>query len=156
MLRPFREAEAVTTASWAYAPPFDVYNGDPSNFPDYLAVDEHGYGFYAVIDNEGQPVGFCCFGDEARVSGQEAVEGIVDLGGGLRPDLLSQGIATEVFPVIIEFARMKFAPTYLRTAVASFNKRSTQLCLSAGFTITRTFAGPGGEFQELERPAESK
>ena len=153
VIRPFREGEALAVASWAYEPPYDWYNGQPTRFEDYLAVDGEGYGYYAIVAADQDVVGFCCFGPEARVTGQPPVAGILDIGGGVRPDRLSLGIATTLFPGIINFAQATFRPTHLRTAIASFNERSTRLCLSAGFTVVRRFDGPGREFQELLRPA---
>jgi len=151
-IRPFGESEAGDVASWSYEPPFDVYNGDPSRFEDYLAIDDAGYGFYAIADSDAEVIGYCCFGGEARVPGQSSIDGVVDIGGGIRPDLVSNGIATSVFPAIIDFAASTFHPTAYRTAIASFNQRSTRLCLAAGFSIARVFEGPGCEFQEMLRP----
>ena len=150
-IRPFSESEARAVSSWSYEPPFHIYNGDPGRFEDYLAIDADGYGFYAVADADDEVVGFCCFGEEARVSGQAPAAGVVDIGGGVRPDLMSNGIATQAFPAIVAFATSTFGTTAFRTAVASFNQRSTRLCLAAGFRIARSFEGPGGEFQELLR-----
>ena len=99
-------------------------------------------------------VGFCCFGPEARVKGQREEEGTLDIGGGVRPDLLSSGIGTEVFANVLEFAKQRFGCERFRTAVAAFNERSTRLCLSAGFEVVRTFDGPGREFREMVRPAD--
>lgn len=84
---------------------------------------------------------------------QLPLDGVVDIGGGVRPDLVIKGIATRLFPAIIDFAVSPFHPTQLRTAIASFNERSTRLCLAAGFSVTRVFDGPGSGFQELLRPA---
>ena len=154
MIRPFREGEAQAVASWAYEPPYDWYNGDPTRSEDYLSVDESGHGYYAIVAGDPEEViGFCCFGPEARVEGQEVVDGVLDVGGGVRPDRLSAGVATSLFPDIIDFAQATFSPTHLRTAIASFNERSTRLCLSAGFIVSRRFEGPGKEFVELLRPA---
>ena len=150
-IRPFSESEARAVSSWSSEPPFDIYNGDPSWFEDYLAIDADGYGFYALTNADDEVVGFCCFGAEARVSGQAPAAGVVDIGGGVRPDLVSNGIATQAFPAIIGFATSTFEATTFRTAVASFNQRSTRLCLAAGFRIARSFEGPGGEFRELLR-----
>ena len=149
-IRRFREGEAVDVAAWVYQPPYEIYDGAPQLRESYLSVDPAGFGYYAVIgaDNAGV-IAFCCFGPEARVQGQEPIEGTIDIGGGVRPDLLSGGIATEFLPLVMDFARDRFAPERFRTAVASFNERSTRLCLSAGFEIVRRFEGPGREFQEL-------
>ena len=152
-IRPFTDGEARAVAAWRYEPPFDIYNGDPTRHEDYLAIDDLGYGFYALTGSENDIIGFCCFGEEARVTGQVPCDGIIDLGGGVRPDLLSNGIATEMFPAIVAFAVSTFRPKQLRTAVAVFNERSTRLCLSAGFSVTRVFDGPGRQFQEMLRSA---
>ncbi len=151
-IRPFAECEARAVASWTYEQPFDIYNGDPTRFEDYLSIDGRGHGFYALADSEREIVGFCCFGEEARVAGQAPLDGVVDVGGGVRPDLVSHGIATSLFPAIIDFAVSTFHPTHLRCAIASFNERSTRLCLAAGFSVVRLFDDPGREFQELIRP----
>jgi ribosomal-protein-alanine N-acetyltransferase len=153
-IRPFRPSEAAVVARWAYLPPFDVYDGDPLHCEDYLTIDSFGNGYYAIArqPNDDEVIGFCCFGPEARVKGQEAAFETVDIGGGVRPDLVSQGFGTAFLSLAIEFALERFGPQRLRTAVASFNVRSTRLCLSAGFEVVRRFEGPGGEFQELARP----
>ena len=153
-IRPFREGEAADVAAWAYEPPFEIYNGGPESQQDYLSVDPDGTGYYAVVDTDsGGVIGFCCFGPEARVKGQEQRQGTIDIGGGVHPELLSEGIATDLLPLIMDFARDRFAPEQFRTAVASFNDRSTRLCLSAGFEVVRRFQGPSREFQELVRQA---
>ena len=154
LIRPFRHDEAVAFAAWKYEPPFDFYDGDAEHLDEYLSIDDEGYGCYAVVDiATDEVIGFCGFGQTARVTGQEPVEGTVDVGGGVRPDLISEGIATRLLPMILDFAREQFAPEHFRTAVATFNERSTRLCLSAGFEVVRRFEGPGREFQELTRRA---
>lgn len=153
VIRPFTSEEARIVSAWTYEPPFDFYNWDPGSPALYLDVDEDGFGYYAIVKTgSDQPIGFCCFGEEARVQGQTPEDGTVDIGGGVRPDLVSQGRATRVFPAIMEFAEARFAPKRFRTAVASFNERSLRLCESAGFVSARAFDGPGREFQELVRP----
>lgn len=151
IIRPFRDDEVVGVAAWAYAAPFDPYDGDPANAEQYLRVDADGGSYYAVERFGSDIVGFCCFGVEARVRGQQPVEGVLDIGGGVRPDLLSQQLATALFPAIMDFGRERFAPEHFRVAVASFNERSLRLCRSAGFEVRQCFEGPGCDFQELVR-----
>lgn len=154
-IRPFTPEEARLAANWRYEPPFDIYNGDPDDAEMFLERTEEGYGYYAVVDEDKDQefIGYCCFGPEARVKGQAGEPGSLDIGGGIRPDLLSQGIATALFPSILQFGTKTFHPKQFRTAVASSNERSTRLCRSAGFEVLRKFEGPGREFQELVRPA---
>lgn len=76
--------------------------------------------FVITADIAGQePVGFCCFGHEARVAGTER----------------------------------RFAPSTLRTVVATSNTRSMRLCEAAGFVRVRVLDGPHRQYQELRRPA---
>lgn len=135
-----------------YEPPFNLYNGDPEDSETFLVRSAEGYGYYAVVDGDDEIVGFCCFGPEARVKGQEGEAGTLDIGGGVRPDLVSRGIATEVLPEVLRFGSQRWKPKRFRTAIASFNERSKRLCLSAGFVVVRRFDGPGREFEELVRP----
>ena len=154
VIRLLQSGEAAQVASWAYEPPFDIYDGDPAHPEDYLAVDDAGYGYYAVANaHDDEVVGFCCFGGEARVLGQAAEAGTLDIGGGVRPDRVSQRLATQVFPLILEFGQEHFEPRQFRTAVAGFNDRSLRLCFAAGFREFRRFEGPGREFVELIRSA---
>lgn len=157
IIRPFTEAQAEAVAGWTYEAPFDLYNGDPTDPGQFLVHDDAGFGYYALADEgpDGNVVGFCCFGPEARVPPQVEDEGVLDVGGGLRPDLVSQGLATAVFPAILDFGRQGWSPVRFRAAVASFNERSLRLCRSAGFEVGSMFTSRTGlEFLELLRSAD--
>ncbi len=134
--------EAQAVASWAYDPPFDFYDvtgNDAARL--FLTRDDAGHGYYPVLEAD-ELVGFVCFGPEARVRGQSAEAGTCDVGAGLRPDLLSRGLATGLMPAVVAFAIARFDATRLRAAVAAFNERSIRLCTSAGFRPVREFDGP--------------
>jgi RimJ/RimL family protein N-acetyltransferase len=134
--------EARGMVAWAYEAPFDFYNLSGDEAASLLrARDERGYGYYPVQVEE-EVVGFLCFGPEARVRGQAEEPGTCDIGAGLRPDRLSQGLASRVLPSAVEFAADKFGARHLRAAVATFNERSLRLCASAGFRRVREFDGP--------------
>ncbi|HUP84492.1 MAG TPA: GNAT family protein [Acidimicrobiales bacterium] len=157
VVRPLRSEEAAQVAAWVYEPPHDIYNGDPEHPEDYLAVGGGGYGYYAIATaDDDEVVGFCCFGPEARVRGQAPEPETLDVGGGVRPDRVSQRLATKAFPLILQFGHDEFRPRQFRTAVASFNERSLRLCLSAGFREVRRFEGPGREFVELVREGDAQ
>lgn len=145
---PLTDADAEQVASWRYGPPFDLYDSDgkPAELP---RPDEHGWGYYATHDEQGV-VAFVCFGPQGRVPGQVAEPGLVDVGMGVRPDAVSQGVARSLVDDLLAFARQRFAARGVRTAVAAFNERSLRLCRSAGLVETRRFVGPSGrEFVEL-------
>jgi RimJ/RimL family protein N-acetyltransferase len=140
--RGFTPEEAALVATWVYEPPFDLY--DSADADAFLQPD------YRPVYDGDELVGFVCFGDEARVVGQVAQQGTLDVGAGLRPDRLSRGIGTSLLPEVVAHARARPGVRRLRAAVAAFNERSQQLCLSAGFRQVRRFPGPQGrEFVEL-------
>jgi ribosomal-protein-alanine N-acetyltransferase len=142
--------EARAIAAWSYAPPFDLYDLSGDGVITMLTTrDERGHGYYPVQAGA-DVVGFVCFGPEGRVKGQEEVPGTLDIGMGVAPSRLSQGMATALLPEVVRFARERFGATRLRAAVAAFNDRSLRLCASAGFHRVREFAGPGDRpFVEL-------
>jgi [ribosomal protein S18]-alanine N-acetyltransferase len=149
--RPLTREEAAAISTWTYEPPFDLYNAPGEEaIATFLARDPQGWGYYPVLDSADSLVGFGCFGPEARVPGQAAEHGTADIGMGLRPDTLGQGVGTELLPQLLKFAREHFDCPRARTAVAAFNERSLRMCLSAGLTVAREFAGPAGRpFLEL-------
>ena len=149
-IRPFTPEEAVVAASWRYPGVLAMYDAKPEAWPEFLVRSESGHGYYAIVDH-GELVGFCCFGPEGRVPGQPpGDEDLLDVGGGIRPDLVGRGLGGVGLPQVLAYARQRFSPPGFRTAIASFNRRSIVLCRWIGFRPTATFPGPGGlEFTEL-------
>ncbi|RCW40124.1 ribosomal-protein-alanine N-acetyltransferase [Halopolyspora algeriensis] len=150
--RTFFKAEAREVAAWSYAPPFDLYNGNPDHPELFLTRTAAGEGYYPAVDQHGALVAFAVFGVEARVRGQEPAADTLDVGLGVRPDLTSLGIGTELLSFIVaQVSASQVTPT-LRCAVAVFNARSLALCHRAGFLPVRDFTGPGERtFRELTR-----
>jgi ribosomal-protein-alanine N-acetyltransferase len=150
-VRPLTPADAIAIATWRYPPPFDFYDsgGDPG---DFAPPDDEGLGYYVLETQQGELVGFCCLGPEGRVPGQTDEPGTLDVGMGLRPDAVSQGVASQSLPLVLDLARQVASPLRLRTAVAAFNERSLRLCRRAGFVEVRRFDGPRDQlFVELVR-----
>ena len=145
------EAEARGIASWAYEPPFDVYDltGYGGAVRLLTARGADGSGYYP-LQQGADVVGFACFGPEGRVPGQEPEAGTLDVGLGLDPAPVGQGLGTALLPELVRFAVERFGARRLRAAVAAFNERSLRLCATAGFRAVREFTGPGGRrFVEL-------
>lgn len=142
-------ADAHAIATWAYPPPYDLYDGD-GDVGAMLEVPDDATGYFAIVDDTGGLVGYCCFGLDARVGGQVEEPGTLDVGCGVRPDLVSRGVATAFVPEVVAFAGAQWSPSRLRAAVASFNERSLRLCRRAGFVERSIIDGPGGRpFTEL-------
>ena len=142
--------DATMVATWTYPPPYDLYDatGDVGEYP---SPDERGHGYW-VVDGEGGSgvLEFVCLGPEGRVPGQDDETGTLDVGMGVRPDAVSQGVASRLLAPILAQVVSTGRPTRLRTAVAAFNERSLRLCQAAGLREHRRFTGPGErEFVEL-------
>ena len=140
--RPFSEEEASSVASWSYPPPFDLYNLPPEEHQLLLARSADGEGYYPGLGQDGTVVAFAVFGAEARVRGQDAVNGTLDLGLGVRPDLTSQGLGSDLLGQAVTLGRALFSPQIIRAAVAKFNIRSLNLCRKYEFRSVRDFTGP--------------
>ncbi len=149
-IRRFTSSEAVEAASWRYAGDLSIYDGRAGGADEFLAVADSGHGYYAIV-NDRELVGFCCFGLDARVAGQPAEgDGLLDVGGGIRPDLVGRGLGADGLAAVLAYARHRFSPRGFRMAIASFNRRSIVLSQTAGSHPTATFEGPGGrEFTQL-------
>ena len=143
-LEPMTEDEAGAVLTWRYEPPYDVYNVETA-FADE-AVREFlrpEYAYHAIRTPEGELVGFCCYGPDARVPGGEYDEPALDVGIGLRPDLTGRGLGPRILDAVLDNGREKYAPAAFRTTVATFNERSRRLFEGAGFEPERTFRTQG-------------
>ncbi len=150
----FNEVQAAIVAHWEYPPPYDVYSNEPSDVESLLEDPGGGLGYFVLtVGGSEAPLGFCCYGPEARVRDEPDPEPFtLDIGGGISPDALSRGLATRYLPSIVKHGIRLHEPKWLRVAVAAFNSRSLSLCLSADFVERSRFEGPGGrEFVELYR-----
>ncbi len=148
--RPFTVAEAREATSWCYPSPHDVYNLAPSAAALFLDRSSADHGYYPAVDTDGALVGFAVVGLEARIRGQQVVAGTLDVGAGVRPDVTSRGVGTELLAQLLDLGQRRWAPTTFRVAVAEFNTRSLALCARAGFTKTGELDGPGSRpFAEL-------
>lgn len=144
--------EAVELARWVYPPPWDRYSHDSADPALYLTRGPHGEGYHPALDVDGEVVGFCVLGAEARIPGQHPEPGTVDLGMGVRPDLTSGGLGTVLLEQALALAAAQPGHRRTRVVVAADNTRSFALCRRAGFDTAGRLAGPGGrEFHELVR-----
>jgi [ribosomal protein S18]-alanine N-acetyltransferase len=153
--RSISERDALAILGWRYAPPYDVYNHDPAEAEADLAVLlDPANGYYAITDEHDEPLGFCCFGPDARVPGGDyADDGSLDMGAGMRPDLTGRGTGGGFIATIVAFGQERYRPAAFRATVAAFNQRSIRACERAGFRQTARFRGVRGqEFVILSLP----
>jgi [ribosomal protein S18]-alanine N-acetyltransferase len=152
-VRPLTNADAREMIGWHYDPPYDAYDPPPESFGSLVDPSS----LYFAVDSEADGlVGFCCFGDHARVPGnhcQADDRRALDVGVGLRPNMTGRGFGQALVAAVLDFARARFRPAIFRVTIAETNRRSVRVFERAGFELTRRFALPGHSlaFFELER-----
>lgn len=145
-IRPLREADSEAISTWRYPGRYATYDiGDVARDADASWV----------VWDAGELVGHCCFGAEARVPGVNEEDGTVDVGYGMRPDLVGKGLGGDFVSAILDFAVAEFSPRQLRLLILTWNERSRKVAQALGFEIERTIRSAEGEFFVLVRPATS-
>jgi len=142
-IRALTSADATAIAAWRYAGAYSAYDvTDPSD----LAT-----GHWAVTE-EGELVGYCCFGAPARVAGAEPEAGTLDIGYGMRPELMGRGRGSRFVGAIVAFALQR-DPRRLRLYVLEWNDRSRSVAAAHGFVVESAVPGDGARFLVMVRPA---
>jgi [ribosomal protein S18]-alanine N-acetyltransferase len=147
----FRELtreDAGTIAGWRHDEPYSLYDVDD---PERLLSTEYEY--YAAVNEEGELVGYCCFGDDARVSGLEGETGVLDVGGGLRPDLTGIGLGGPFLREACRFGGELHEPVRFRVAIAAFNRRAQLVASALGFEQEGLHETPELKFVLMSRMA---
>jgi len=139
-LTPMTETVALAILHWQYPEPYALYNLKVENEAEEIRcfLDPRN-DYNALHDETGRLVGFCCFGQEARVPGGDYSEEALDIGLGMRPDLIGQGFGGAFLAAILAFADQEFTPKRLRATIAMFNGRSMRVFAKAGFQPVQTF-----------------
>jgi [ribosomal protein S18]-alanine N-acetyltransferase len=127
-VRPLEQRDAEEIAAWRYQGPWSVYDPRPGDEPLSSAA-----GYHAVTDGAGSLVGFVCIGQEARVPGLPAADGITDVGVGMHPDLVGQGFGPAFGAAALDHVRRVCGDGPLRVVVQSWNERSLRLARRLGF-----------------------
>jgi [ribosomal protein S18]-alanine N-acetyltransferase len=133
VIRSLTSADTEDIATWQYDGPWRIYDSSP----DGTITAESGY--EAVADSAtGALVGYICLGAEARVPGLGPEPGIVDVGAGMRPDLVGARIGTEFGATVLGHIAALAGKDRLRAVVQSWNERSLRLCAGLGFRAVGT------------------
>jgi len=142
------DARAVST--WRYPGPYAIYDSEPDDWQRFLVPAYH---YHAVLDDN-ELVAFGCFGEDARVAGGNYPPDALDIGAGLRPDLVGQGRGKALLDMLLDVAVSTYGATAFRSTVAAFNHRALALCHSVGFVELGRFissVAPPREFVTLRR-----
>jgi RimJ/RimL family protein N-acetyltransferase len=116
-IRPASPATFAELETWRYEPPYDFYDGDvePVLNPER---------FFEARGPDGALVGFYYFEEKGDA---------LEIGLGLRPDLVGRGLGLKFFGAGLEFGRRRFRPGRVILAVAAFNERAVKVYERAGF-----------------------
>jgi [ribosomal protein S18]-alanine N-acetyltransferase len=131
VVRQLTAADAEQIATWRYEGQWRTYDSRPE---DGLLRAESGY--QAVVDPAtGAFVGYICTGAEARVPGLTEKAGVIDVGAGMRPDLVGSRIGSEFGAAVLGHiaAHAGTGDFRLRAVVLDWNERSLRLCSRLGF-----------------------
>lgn len=139
---------------WTYPEPFSLYSMDGSEECVREFLEEN---YYAGLDQQGQLVGYICYGSAARVPGgyssgiYDALEhgSFIDIGLGLKPDLTGKGLGLDFFQAGLAFLQKTTQVSHFRLVVATFNRRAISVYQRAGFVLGQTFYSKVGD-QEIE------
>lgn len=146
--RALRDEDRRAIATWRYAGRDAIYDTDGE-----ITADA---GREALVDaTDGRLVGFVCHGAEARVPGLAPVDGVVDLGVGLRPELVGGGWGAAVTAAALDVARRAAPRAHTaRAVVLEWNERSQRTLRGAGFVEhpERVVTPDGRRFVVFHRP----
>jgi RimJ/RimL family protein N-acetyltransferase len=135
------EEDARAILQWRYEAPYSIYNPDPANLEEDLeGFLDPRYAYHSIATEQGELVGYCCFGPDARVPGGDYSRDALDVGAGLRPDLTGRGLGPGFLNAILDFAEEKFEPAAFRATVAAVNRRALRAWEKVGFQPVATFA----------------
>lgn len=153
-IRPIAQGDALQIANWRYPFPYSLYDLSTNDIPALLNPE---FRYHVVLDEGESLVGYCCFGEDARVAGCDYGPGepdVLDVGLGLRPDLTGKGLGRSFITAVLEYAEENFSSSRFRVTVADFNRRSVRAFENVGFRVIRPFVRRtnGLLFLQLERP----
>lgn len=145
--------QARAISSWRYESPFSIYDLSEE---ECSLLWEPTNRYYSVLDQDQALIGYCCFGEEARVSGgsyREQEPTVLDVGVGMHPGKTGKGLGGRFVNAVLQFGEVCFSPAKFRATVAAFNERSLKTFYKLGFEKTYSFKRSQDDmkFVQLER-----
>lgn len=137
-LAPMTRSFAEAVAAWHYDAPYDLYDGDART------VEALMDGNHLAVVEDGGIVGFVGVGLEARVPGGPTDLDATDVGIGIAPDRVSEGLGARAGALAIEALALAGC-TRLRVSILERNERSRRLASSLGFVETGSFTSAAGD-----------
>jgi [ribosomal protein S18]-alanine N-acetyltransferase len=145
----FRQLEkehALAILNWRYTSPYDYYNFDADTIQEdlrYLLDSKNA--FCAILNLQGELEGYCSFGSDGQVPGGEYSSEALDIGMGIRPDLVGQGRGRQYAQAVVRYGANQYGAQQLRVTIAEFNKRAQRVWEQLGFEQVEKFVKIGSE-----------
>jgi RimJ/RimL family protein N-acetyltransferase len=147
--RPLTVEDARLISSWRYEEPYHVHEATDAEL--LLDAERLYLGAFSEAD---ELVGFCCFGEAARVAGLKEEADVLDVGGDLRPDLTGAGLGAPFLRAVCALGAQRFQPLAFRIVVAAFDRRARYVAAALGFEQVGLASAAGREYVVLRRPAD--
>ncbi len=109
-------------------------------------------GYRAVVDADGRLLGYCCFGEAARVTGAPSHPTVLDVSIGIRPGYAGRGWGASLGRAAIAHALTVAKDRRLRTTVPQWKAAAVRVAEQSGFTLVGTVTYDGQPYQVLEQP----
>ncbi|WNZ48689.1 GNAT family N-acetyltransferase [Leptolyngbya boryana CZ1] len=138
--RQFNQRYALAVLNWRYSPPYDYYNFDPDTLREDLCylIDAKN-DFWAILNPQGELEGYCSFGSDGQVPGGNYSTEALDIGMGIRPDLVGQRRGKQYAQAVVGHGRNQYGAQRLRVTIAEFNKRAQRVWEQLGFEPMEKF-----------------
>ena len=139
----FRQLEkehALAILNWRYTSPYNYYNFDTDTIQEdlhYLLDSKNA--FYAILNLQGELEGYCSFGSDGQVPGGEYSSEALDIGMGIRPDLVGRGNGKQYAQAVVTYGANQYRAQQLRVTIAEFNKRAQRVWEQLGFEQVEKF-----------------
>ncbi len=95
--------------------------------------------FWAILNLQEELEGYCSFGPDGRVLGGGYSDKSLDIGMGIRPDLIGQGRGKYYAQAVAEYGAYQYGMQQLRVTIAGFNKRAQRVWDRLGFEQVQKF-----------------
>ncbi|RLE26485.1 MAG: N-acetyltransferase [Actinobacteria bacterium] len=140
-LRLTTDSDVREFSAWRYDPPYDVYNIAMSLDDAVSYFLDPTIHCHTLVDGR-EVVGYCTFGEDARVPGGDYDGDGLDIGLGVKPIRTGSGEGHRYVSMVVEHAAATFRPLQLRVTIAVGNTRALRVWSHAGFAEISRFVTP--------------
>jgi len=118
--------------NWHYDAEYSFYDmeADKGDLAEFLDTKKRGDSYF-VVTKDNDIIGFFSF--------NEVAIDIIDIGLGMRPNLIGNGNGLGFIKAGLEFAKSKYTPKKITLSVATFNQRAIKVYSKFGFEEVDTF-----------------